>query len=385
MVNAVSWEYQLTYLTILPGSIGTADGSALVRMGGMTVVCGVKAKIAEPDLEKPDKGFLGMTGCSLFLVLIELGLRFSAKCWSSSNMPSAIQTWLTFRPSTSIIRAVIWDPNVICLPCSRKSVDAWYTVSSFLYIQSKNDSSTNTCYTFWKGSVDALCECNMHKLWWKHVWCKTNYDGFCSFQWWAAIIYFFQSWLVVGCFQSGYRRRYMMRNQDKRYAIVNPKPHWQLVVYCFPCRSVSSTRMLRSFVYPSILSEKFWWDRTHILADPTAFEEPLLDSTVTIVTGEDSTSEVEYGLGIVNPSSKWTSSSGAVADDPLSACIKAAKTRRYDLARIVKEAIGFEEGRKDWISENWNVRFFGLKPSPPTQSLISIPERTQWQMLYRQR
>jgi len=111
--------------------------------------------------------------------------------------------------------------------------------------------------------------------------------------------------------------------------------------------------MLRSFVYSSILSEKFWWDRTYILADPTAFEEPLLDSTVTIVTGEDSTSEVElldiiqYGLGIVNPSSKWTSSSGTVADNALSACIKAAKTRRYDLARIVKEAIGFEEGRKD--------------------------------------
>jgi len=35
-------------------------------MGGTTVVCGVKAEIAEPDLEKPDEGFLGMTGCSLF-------------------------------------------------------------------------------------------------------------------------------------------------------------------------------------------------------------------------------------------------------------------------------------------------------------------------------
>jgi len=45
--------------------------------------------------------------------------------------------------------------------------------------------------------------------------------------------------------------------------------------------------MLRSFVYPSILSKKFWWDRTHILADSTAFEEPLLDSIVTIVTEED--------------------------------------------------------------------------------------------------
>lgn len=41
------------------GSINTADGSALVRMGGTTIVCGVKAEIAEPDLEKPDEGFLG--------------------------------------------------------------------------------------------------------------------------------------------------------------------------------------------------------------------------------------------------------------------------------------------------------------------------------------
>jgi len=36
--------------------------------------------IAEPDLEKPDKGFLDMARCSLFSVLIELGLHFSAKC-----------------------------------------------------------------------------------------------------------------------------------------------------------------------------------------------------------------------------------------------------------------------------------------------------------------
>jgi len=49
-------------------------------MGRMTVVCSVKVEIAEPDLEKPNKGFLGMTGCFLFSVLIELGLHFSAEC-----------------------------------------------------------------------------------------------------------------------------------------------------------------------------------------------------------------------------------------------------------------------------------------------------------------
>lgn len=41
------------------GSISTADGSALVRVGDTTIVCGVKAEIAEPELDCPEEGFLG--------------------------------------------------------------------------------------------------------------------------------------------------------------------------------------------------------------------------------------------------------------------------------------------------------------------------------------
>lgn len=41
------------------GSISTADGSALVRLGDTTIVCGVKAEIAEPELDHPEEGFLG--------------------------------------------------------------------------------------------------------------------------------------------------------------------------------------------------------------------------------------------------------------------------------------------------------------------------------------
>lgn len=41
------------------GSISTAEGSALVRMGATTVVCGVKAEIAEPELDRESEGFLG--------------------------------------------------------------------------------------------------------------------------------------------------------------------------------------------------------------------------------------------------------------------------------------------------------------------------------------
>lgn len=42
------------------GSISTADGSSLVRLGDTAVVCGVKAEIAEPDLDAPEDGFLGI-------------------------------------------------------------------------------------------------------------------------------------------------------------------------------------------------------------------------------------------------------------------------------------------------------------------------------------
>ena len=41
------------------GSISTADGSALVRIGETTMLCGIKAEIAEPNLATPDEGHVG--------------------------------------------------------------------------------------------------------------------------------------------------------------------------------------------------------------------------------------------------------------------------------------------------------------------------------------
>jgi exosome complex RNA-binding protein Rrp42 (RNase PH superfamily) len=41
------------------GSISTANGSALVRMGETTIVCGIKAEIAEPNMATPNEGFIG--------------------------------------------------------------------------------------------------------------------------------------------------------------------------------------------------------------------------------------------------------------------------------------------------------------------------------------
>ncbi|KAG8805465.1 hypothetical protein FRC17_005500, partial [Serendipita sp. 399] len=49
-------EFRVLQITL--GSISTADGSALVRLGEMTVVCGIKAEISEPDLDLPNYGFI---------------------------------------------------------------------------------------------------------------------------------------------------------------------------------------------------------------------------------------------------------------------------------------------------------------------------------------
>ena len=44
--------------SLMIGSVSTADGSALIRMGEKTMVCGIKAEIAEPDSARPNEGFI---------------------------------------------------------------------------------------------------------------------------------------------------------------------------------------------------------------------------------------------------------------------------------------------------------------------------------------
>ena len=52
--------------TVHYGVITTANGSSMVRIGGTTVVCGVKAEVAEPKLGAPDQGYLGAYPVNLY-------------------------------------------------------------------------------------------------------------------------------------------------------------------------------------------------------------------------------------------------------------------------------------------------------------------------------
>ncbi|KAJ2450567.1 hypothetical protein EV183_004207 [Coemansia sp. RSA 2336] len=43
---------------VVKGTISTAHGSSTVRMGNTTIVCGIKAEVSEPDVNRPNEGFL---------------------------------------------------------------------------------------------------------------------------------------------------------------------------------------------------------------------------------------------------------------------------------------------------------------------------------------
>lgn len=49
---------QFRKVTVNVGSIGTANGSALVQIGETMVVCGIKAELTKPTAAEPEKGFI---------------------------------------------------------------------------------------------------------------------------------------------------------------------------------------------------------------------------------------------------------------------------------------------------------------------------------------
>lgn len=87
-----------------------------------------------------------------------------------------------------------------------------------------------------------------------------------------------------------------------------------LVLFRYLRVSSITTSSLRPF--PLHASHAWIGYSTHILADPTSFEEPLLDTTVSVVIDDHGglTSVMQLGLGILGNT-----------DDVLTRCIDAAK------------------------------------------------------------
>lgn len=93
------------------GSISTADGSSLVKMGGTTVVCGVKAELAEPELDTPDQGFL--------VPNVDLAAICSPKF--KPGPPSEEAQALSERLNAALVSAQILPLSTLCIAPGRSA------------------------------------------------------------------------------------------------------------------------------------------------------------------------------------------------------------------------------------------------------------------------
>jgi len=224
------------------GSISTADGSALVRIGNTTIVCGVKGEIAEPELDRESEGFL--------VPNLDLPAICSPKF--KPGPPTEEAQVLSDRLNEVLVASKIIPLSSLCIHPGKA---AWV-----LY-------------------VDATC---------------INYDGN-AFD--AALI------AMVAA----------LRNTQLPKATYNEETGRTLC-----SRTIKSPLHIQST--PIAMSFGIF-DSKHILSDPTAFEEPLLDTTLSIILGDENKLISVSQLGL-----------GSGSQDALMSCIKQAKQRYWYLA-----------------------------------------------------
>ncbi|KAF7432632.1 hypothetical protein PC9H_004574 [Pleurotus ostreatus] len=225
------------------GSISTANGSALVRLGNTTVVCGVKAEIAEPELDQPEDGYL--------VPNLDLPAICSPKF--KPGPPGEEAQVLSDRLNDVLLSSGMVDLKSLCIhPGS----------------------------AVWVLYVDAVC---------------INYDG------------------------NAFDATLMAMVAALRNTTL-PQATFDDISGRTTCsrKTQIPLKILRS---PSSMSFGIF-DGSLLIADPTSFEEPLLDATLTIVLDENDQvlQTTQLGSGVVEH------------EDPLLACITAAKQRRRDLA-----------------------------------------------------
>ncbi|KAJ7227164.1 ribosomal protein S5 domain 2-type protein [Mycena pura] len=227
------------------GSISTADGSALVRLGETTIVCGVKAEISEPELDTPEEGFL--------VPNIDLPALCSPR----------------FKPGPPGDEAQVLSDRL------NEVLSSTISLSSLVIHPSK---------AVWVIYIDATC---------------INYDGN-VFD--AALI------AMVAA----------LRNT------MLPKATYNVETGQTSC---TRTIAIPLQILKTPVSMTFGVFDATLLADPTAFEEPLLDTTISIVVDQkdDLVSVTQLGPGVDVSGTEST----------LSTCISAAKARRGYLAEQI--------------------------------------------------
>lgn len=241
-------EFRALQVTL--GSISTAEGSALVRLGETTIVCGVKAEIAEPELDSPTHGFI--------VPNVEISAICSPKF--KPGPPSEEAQVISEQIYQIINKCRMIDPESLCIQAGK---------------------------AVWTIYVDAVC---------------INFDGNA-----------FDATLLAMCAAlSNTRLPKATWNEDRQTTLCSRQDRASLNITKIP---ISATFGI--------------FDSKHVLADPTSFEESLLDSTISVVLrGNDAISVSQHGPGA-------TSSGDVSPVKRLAQCIEIAKERQ----RVVEEIL----------------------------------------------
>ncbi|KAF6748991.1 ribosomal protein S5 domain 2-like protein [Ephemerocybe angulata] len=209
-------------VSVNTGSISTADGSALVRLGNTTVVCGVKAEIAEPELDAGARGFL----------VPNLDLPAMCSPRFKPGPPSEDAQVLSDRLTEALTSSGVLPLESLCIHPGK---------------------------AVWVLYVDATC---------------INYDGNAFDATLLAMVAALKNTrLPVATYDETTRRTTCSRKEPRRPLELGRIP-------------VSASFGI--------------FDSNQVLADPTAFEEPLLDTTISVLLNEGSgelISVSQFGLG----------------------------------------------------------------------------------------
>ncbi|ESK94844.1 exosome component 8 [Moniliophthora roreri MCA 2997] len=243
------------------GSISTANGSALVRMGNTTVVCGVKAEIAEPELDKPNDGFL--------VPNIDLPAICSSKF--KPGPPSEEAQVLSERLNDALVESKIIPRESLCIHPSK-------------YV--------------WALYVDATC---------------INYDGN-AFD--AALL------AMVSALKNTILPEATYDETTGRTVCYHPDSK----VHRGRRLEIDEGRL------PIGLSFGVF-EGTHILADPTSFEEPLLDTMISVIIDSKGllNSVNQAGVGALNTGSAKDGMEVEANQDALLQCVSLARKRHEQL------------------------------------------------------
>ncbi|KAM6496359.1 Ribosomal protein S5 domain 2-type fold [Amanita muscaria] len=241
------------------GSISTADGSALVRLGSTTVVCGVKAEIAEPELERPHEGYL--------VPNFDLPALCSPKF--KPGPPSEEAQILSDKLNEALLASGMLSLSSLCIHPGR---------------------------AVWVLYVDAMC---------------INYDGN-AFD--AALL------SMVAA----------LRNTKLPKAIFDEDTGKTT------CSRRESRVPLELDTSRIPISSSFGiFDSSHILSDPTAFEEPLLDSALSVVLSSGSADDDVILVSQHGSSATSSRAAACAGGDAFSVCIRGAKERKKHLFQVL--------------------------------------------------